>query len=57
MFAKDKVKHVEIIELVQWWLYENVEKTIWINKGKPDEIKINVHSDESFVDYLIKEYN
>ena len=40
-----------IQDLVGWWLYEDVDKVIWI-----DEFKIKVDKVEEFTDYLIREY-
>lgn len=40
-----------IQDLVGWWLYEDVDKTIWI-----DDIVVNVDKVEEFVDYIIREY-
>jgi len=41
-----------IQDLVSWWLYENVDKIIYVN----DDIEINLDNIEDFVDYLIAEY-
>jgi hypothetical protein len=40
-----------IQDLVGWWLYEDVDKVIWI-----DEFEIKVDNVEEFTDYLIREY-
>ena len=40
-----------IQDLVGWWLYEDVDKTIWI-----DDIVVKVDKVEEFVDYIIREY-
>jgi hypothetical protein len=40
-----------IQDLVGWWLYEDVDKVIWI-----DEFEIKVDKVEEFTDYLIREY-
>lgn len=40
-----------IQDLVGWWLYEDVDKTIWI-----DDIVVKVDKVEDFVDYLLREY-
>ena len=40
-----------IQDLVGWWLYEDVDKVIWI-----DEFEIKVDKVEEFTDYLIREH-
>jgi hypothetical protein len=40
-----------IQDLVGWWLYEDVDKIIYV-----DDIEINVDKVEEFVDYLLREY-
>jgi len=40
-----------IQDLVGWWLYENVDKIIYV-----DDIEVNVDKVEKFTDYLIREY-
>ena len=42
-----------IEDLVGWWLYEDVEKTIWVNKTE----EVHLDNVEDFVDYLLKEYS
>ena len=52
--AKRKEKDEQfgyIQDLVGWWLYEDVDKVIWI-----DEFEIKVDKVEEFTDYLIREY-
>lgn len=40
-----------IQDLVGWWLYENIEKTIW-----DKETTYHLDNIEDFTDYLIKTY-
>ena len=40
-----------IQDLVGWWLYDNVEKTIW-----DEETTYHLDNMEDFVDYLIQNY-
>jgi len=52
ILRKEKDKQFEYIQdLVGWWLYESVDKIIWI-----DEIYLNIDNVEEFTDYLIREY-
>lgn len=41
-----------IQDLVGWWLYDDVEKKIWVN-----EVEFNVESVEDFTDYLLDQYS
>jgi hypothetical protein len=52
LLRKEKDKQFGYIQdLVGWWLYEDVDKIIWI-----DGIEDNVDKVEDFVDYLLREY-
>jgi len=52
ILRKEKDKYFEYVDdLVGWWLYEDVEKKIWL-----DGVVSNVESVEDFTDYLMREY-
>ena len=52
ILRKEKDKPYEWIQdLVGWWLYDDVQKKIWL-----DELEFDVESVENFTDYLIREY-
>lgn len=52
LLRKEKDKQFGYIQdLVGWWLYEDVDKIIYV-----DDIEINVDKVEEFVDYLLREY-
>jgi hypothetical protein len=42
-------------DTIEWWLWENVEKKIWINYGKEDQIEIDLSTPEQLYDYLVLE--
>ena len=52
MYAKDEKSFETALGWVQWWLYEGVEKRIWIK-----EEEIDVTKAEDFVGFLENEYN
>ena len=52
LLRKERDKQFGYIQdLVGWWLYEDVDKIIYV-----DDIEVNVDKVEEFVDYLIREY-
>jgi hypothetical protein len=52
LLRKEKDKQFGYIQdLVGWWLYEDVDKIIYV-----DDIEINVDKVVEFVDYLLREY-
>ena len=52
ILRKEKDKEYGYIQdLVGWWLYDNVEKTIW-----DEETTYRLDNIEDFADYLIKNY-
>jgi hypothetical protein len=42
---------------IKWWLWEDVEKKIWINYGQENQVEIDVSTPELLYDYLIAEIN
>jgi len=52
---KEDMKIEDDDDLLDWWLYEPVDKIIY--EGKNYEIKINVKTAEQLYDYIIKNYN
>lgn len=53
MMSNTEQQFEKVLADVQWWLYEDVEKVIYI-KGQPD---IDVSTPESFIDFLGKHYS
>lgn len=53
LLRKEKDEYYGYIEdVVGWWLYEDVDKIIYID----GDIEINLDNIEDFVEYLITEY-
>jgi hypothetical protein len=44
-------------ETISWWLWEDVEKKVWINYGQKNEIVIDVSTPELLYDYLVVSMN
>lgn len=53
LFSKDEKNFEKVINDVQWWLYENVDKTITLG----DNTKVNVNTPEAFINWLDKWYD
>jgi hypothetical protein len=53
LFTKDEKNFEKVLNDVQWWLYENVDKTLTLG----DNTKVNVNTPEAFIDWLDKWYN
>ena len=41
-------------ETIEWWLWENVEKKVWVNYGKEDQYEIDLSTPEQLYDYLVE---
>ncbi len=41
---------IEDIDLIPWWLYENVDKVIWL----ADKTEVSVRTPEELYDYIVK---
>lgn len=52
LFAKDEKQFESILDDVQWWLYEKVDKVITLADGN----KVDVTTPEAFVDWVEKFY-
>lgn len=52
MFTHTEKQFEEALGLVQWWLYDKVEKQITL----PDKTKLDVSKPENFIAFLEKEY-
>jgi hypothetical protein len=44
-------------DLIDWWLYEDVEKILYDEDDNGKEIKINVKTAEQLYDYIVENYN
>jgi hypothetical protein len=59
---KEDKKFAYIQDLVGWWLYEDVEKTIWYGNEDQEKVDpanvegVDLTDIEKFVDFLIEEY-
>lgn len=53
MFSKDKKEFKLVLDNVQWWLYEDVDKIVYYKNGKTKDL----NSIENFINYLDSEYN
>ena len=51
LFAKDEKQFEQILNDVQWWLYEDVKKVIYYDKK---EVKVDTL--EKFINWIIKHY-
>ncbi len=52
MFSSREEDYAIILDYIQWWLYEDVKKVIWVNKKK-----VNVSTASKFVEWLYLEYS
>jgi hypothetical protein len=48
LYSKNETGQDEILDLVQWWLYENVERKIKM----PDGSFVKVETPKEFIDWL-----
>jgi hypothetical protein len=53
LFSKDEKNFEKLLNDVQWWLYENVDKTLTLG----DNTKVNVNTPEAFINWLDKYYD
>ena len=53
LFSKDEKNFEKLLNDVQWWLYENVGKTLTLG----DNTKVNVNTPEAFINWLDKYYD
>lgn len=51
----NEVMEIKDKDFISWWLYEDVEKTVFMLNKKGEEIQIDVSSPEDFYDFLVSE--
>lgn len=52
----NEVMEIKDKDFISWWLYEDVEKTVFMPPNeKGEEIQIDVSSPEDFYDFLVSE--
>jgi hypothetical protein len=54
MFSNDKENYKYVLDNIQWWLYDDVDKIIYY--GKDHKKEKSLKKVEDFVNYLWKEY-